>query len=211
LEIITPQTFDPRGKTLPLSVPDVQSKQFCDFAIDHASCSRVHAALLYHKHLNRAFLVDLGSTHGTFIGTVRLEAYKPEQLLLDQVFHFGASSRRYILRERPSGAMSMDETEALILEGKSYNTALNRRIATMTVPEEDFKTFKRKHHAYRVSFNDEEEIINPEDIDPTIGRFRNLVETALISRKVCMPVCDFHNKMISDLHHYVRSEGSKRL
>jgi hypothetical protein len=33
-----------------------------DFCVDHSSCSRVHAALVYHKHLNRAFLVDLGSS-----------------------------------------------------------------------------------------------------------------------------------------------------
>jgi hypothetical protein len=33
-----------------------------DFCIDHASCSRVHAVLVYHKHLDRAFLVDLNSS-----------------------------------------------------------------------------------------------------------------------------------------------------
>ena len=38
-----------------------RNPQMCDFAIDHASCSRVHSALVWHKHLNRAFLVDLGS------------------------------------------------------------------------------------------------------------------------------------------------------
>ncbi len=100
----------------------------CDFTVDHASCSRVHSALLYHKHLDRAFLIDLGSSeldivsfrllssrvlsascltefcsaaHGTFIGNVRLEAEKPEQVLVEQDFHFGASTRRYVLRERP--------------------------------------------------------------------------------------------------------------
>ena len=31
-----------------------------------------------------------------------------------------------------------------------------------------------------VSFNEDEEIINPEDIDPSIGRFRNLVQTTVI-------------------------------
>lgn len=31
-----------------------------------------------------------------------------------------------------------------------------------------------------VIFNDEEDIINPEDIDPTIGRFRNLVQTTVV-------------------------------
>lgn len=39
-----------------------RNPQMCDFSIDHASCSRVHAALVWHKHLNRAFLVDLGSS-----------------------------------------------------------------------------------------------------------------------------------------------------
>lgn len=39
-----------------------RNKQLCDFTIDHASCSRVHTALMWHKHLNRPFLVDLGSS-----------------------------------------------------------------------------------------------------------------------------------------------------
>lgn len=43
-----------------------RNAQMNDFCIDHASCSRVHAALVYHKHLNRAFLVDLGSSKHSF-------------------------------------------------------------------------------------------------------------------------------------------------
>lgn len=39
-----------------------RNKQLNDFCIDHASCSRVHAALVYHKHLNISYLVDLGSS-----------------------------------------------------------------------------------------------------------------------------------------------------
>ncbi len=39
--------------------------------------------------------------HGTFIGNLRLEAHKPTQLQLDTRFHFGASTRQYIIRERP--------------------------------------------------------------------------------------------------------------
>jgi len=35
-----------------------------------------------------------------------------------------------------------------------------------------------------VRFCDEEDIINPEDIDPTIGRFRNLVQTTVIPKKM---------------------------
>lgn len=39
-----------------------RNPQMNDFCIDHASCSRVHAVLVYHKNLNRAFLVDLNSS-----------------------------------------------------------------------------------------------------------------------------------------------------
>ena len=39
-----------------------RNPQMNDFTIDHGSCSRVHAALLWHKHLERSFLVDLGSS-----------------------------------------------------------------------------------------------------------------------------------------------------
>lgn len=96
-----------------------RNKQLNDFSIDHASCSRVHAALVYHKDLNISYLVDLGSSkqikmmkffefgpffnlmlfffsllaHGTYIGNLRLEAHKPTQLQMNSVFHFGASTR----------------------------------------------------------------------------------------------------------------------
>ena len=39
-----------------------RNPQMTDFTIDHGSCSRVHAALIWHKHLERSFLVDLGSS-----------------------------------------------------------------------------------------------------------------------------------------------------
>ena len=39
-----------------------RNPQMTDFPIDHGSCSRVHAALLWHKSLDRSFLVDLGSS-----------------------------------------------------------------------------------------------------------------------------------------------------
>nr|KAF6379938.1 protein phosphatase 1 regulatory subunit 8 [Myotis myotis] len=38
-----------------------RNPDLCDFTIDHQSCSRVHAALVYHKHLKRVFLIDLNS------------------------------------------------------------------------------------------------------------------------------------------------------
>lgn len=31
-----------------------------------------------------------------------------------------------------------------------------------------------------VTFNEEEDVINPEDVDPTVGRFRNLVTSTIV-------------------------------
>ena len=61
-----------------------RNKELSDFHVPHDSCSRVHAALVWHKHLNRPFLIDLGSTHGTWIGRMRMEAKKPTQVPPDR-------------------------------------------------------------------------------------------------------------------------------
>nr|CAH7714660.1 unnamed protein product [Callosobruchus chinensis] len=177
-----------------------RNSQMNDFAIDHASCSRVHAAFVWHKHLNRAFLVDLGSTHGTYIGKMRLEGYKPTQLPIDSGFHFGASTRNYIIRERPQtgmrpiideieksaeeadgGLLGLPETETELDNLTEFNTAHNRRISMLGISDDaDKRLTSRKRKRQCVTFNEEEEIINPEDIDPSIGRFRNLIQTTVI-------------------------------
>ena len=64
-----------------------------------------------------------------------------------------------------------------------FNTAHNRQISMVGISEMDV-SHKRKQHPLSISFADEEEIINPEDIDPTIGRFRNMVQTTIIPTKV---------------------------
>ncbi|ALC40529.1 NiPp1 [Drosophila busckii] len=185
-----------------------RNNQMNDFCIDHASCSRVHAAFVYHKHLNITYLVDLGSTHGTFIGTLRLEAHKPTQLQINSTFHFGASTRNYILRERPSGGgthknimedlpitetsdgtlLGLPESQTELDNLTEYNTAHNRRISMLGIAADE--TNVRKQNASKqgrkrrnVTFNDEEIIINPEDVDPSVGRFRNLVQTTVVPAK----------------------------
>lgn len=52
-----------------------RNQQLNDFCIDHASCSRVHATLVYHKHLNRAFLVDLGSSEYIFYISINMQSF----------------------------------------------------------------------------------------------------------------------------------------
>lgn len=115
-----------KRKTIHFSYLFGRNPQMNDVCIDHASCSRVHAALVYHEFLKKSFLVDLGSSkssfyfidrfskdcfrrtaHGTFIGSVRLEGHKPTQLQIDSMFSFGASTRKYILRERPNATIPL--------------------------------------------------------------------------------------------------------
>jgi len=189
-----------------------RNSQLNDFTVDHGSCSRVHAALVYHKHLGRTFLVDCGSTHGTFIGNIRLEGHKPMQMPVDSKFRFGASTRTYILRERPQTGnrpimdeleksaakdsnvgeagggrlLGLPETEMELDNLTEFNTAHNRRITMLGISDGDGPGGggpAKKRRKIRIQFNEEEDVINPEDVDPSIGRFRNMVETTVILKK----------------------------
>ncbi|KAI1894892.1 hypothetical protein AGOR_G00120440 [Albula goreensis] len=182
-----------------------RNPDMCDFTIDHQSCSRVHAALVYHKHLKRLFLIDLNSTHGTFLGHIRLEAHKPQQVPIDSTVSFGASTRAYTIREKPQtqpssgpgdsskageeeehrGLLGLPEEETELENLTEFNTAHNKRISTLTIEEGnlDIQRPKRKRRNSRVTFNEDDEIINPEDVDPSVGRFRNMVQTAVVPMK----------------------------
>ncbi|KAL6732411.1 hypothetical protein Aduo_003173 [Ancylostoma duodenale] len=158
-----------------------------DFAVEHASCSRIHALLLYHGVLKRFALVDMESSHGTFLGAVRLEPLKVVFVDIGVPFHFGASTRRYTLRLKLVQSKETEDeekgekmpSEQELENVTEYNTALNRRIPQLPISAEEARRKKRPRG--NVAFIEQEEIINPEDVDPSIGRFRNLVATAIIS------------------------------
>lgn len=246
-----------------------------DFCIDHGSCSRVHAALVYHKHLNISYLVDLGSSECSadclklFAGFVpsssqyayachihnsarhvhRQSAHRGPQThpaahqhhvpfwRLDALLcaarttdggaggrpqqhprgHTNDAGRRRsadrwrrrrparIARE-PNGAGRECGSGLLCVSVQStitaffhchlqqnlteYNTAHNRRISMLGITDDPVAASnaakakaarhpnRRKRH---VTFNDEEIVINPEDIDPSVGRFRNLVKSTVVA------------------------------
>jgi nuclear inhibitor of protein phosphatase 1 len=174
-----------------------RNKDKCDFPLDHESCSRVHAALVYHKHLDRFFIIDQGSAHGTFVGSKKLESNRPQQLLVDTMISFGASTRTYTLREKPKpihsigdgdidggggGLLGLPEDENEMDDLTQFNTAHNRQISMLGITDDEASS-RRKRNRAPVTFSDSEEIINPEDIDPNIGKFRNMVQTAVIPNK----------------------------
>lgn len=175
-----------------------------DIPIDHGSASRYHAALVYHKILKRSFIIDLKSTHGSFIGHIRLEASTPKQLQIDQTVHFGASTRTYTLRERPQGTQVYSiqgenkqlqellgiENEKELDDLTEFNTAHNKRVVIATATEKTEGGKRRQSESTRISFNESAETINPEDIDPSIGRFRNMISSSIVipAAELAMPV-----------------------
>ncbi|XP_030378282.1 nuclear inhibitor of protein phosphatase 1 isoform X2 [Scaptodrosophila lebanonensis] len=65
-----------------------------------------------------------------------------------------------------------------------YNTAHNRRISMLGIADDpNLRKQKQGRKRRNVTFNDEEIIINPEDVDPNVGRFRNLVQTTVVPAK----------------------------
>lgn len=168
-----------------------RNREINDFCIDHSSCSRVHAALLYHQNVSRTYLIDLASVHGTFIGSLRLDAQKPTPLPVDSSFSFGASTRRYVIRERPQNTIDealqnpseieLPETEVELENLTKFNTARNKKLEMLGAAEQ--KTAQKRKMRKGVSFNEEEEVINPEDLDPSVGKFQNLIQSSVIPGK----------------------------
>lgn len=68
-------------------------------SVHHLDGSLLNNSQLYHYLCNHYFQFNLA--HGTYIGSIRIEADKPTQLPINSQFHFGASTRTYIIRERP--------------------------------------------------------------------------------------------------------------
>ncbi|KAF1741016.1 hypothetical protein MXB_2228 [Myxobolus squamalis] len=95
-----------------------------DILIQHDSCSGIHAALVYHNDLCRWFIFDLSSTHGTFLGRVKIDPEKPTIVDPELPIRFGASTRSYFIRspnEEPIPTFIIKEpikTESLVSKSK---------------------------------------------------------------------------------------------
>ena len=85
----------------------------CDFVAGHASISRAHCALTYHKILKKCFIIDLKSAHGTFLGPLRMEAEVPKQRPYGVKVRLGASTRYYVLQEAQESADNLDSSVLL--------------------------------------------------------------------------------------------------
>ena len=87
-----------------------------DIPLDHPSCSSQHAVLQFRltsktsagktTKLVRPYVMDLGSTNGTYVNGERIEAERYVELLERDLLRFGYSSREYVLLHEESGGGS---------------------------------------------------------------------------------------------------------
>lgn len=86
-----------------------RERKIVDIPTDHPSCSKQHAVVQYRqiekedpvtgfpKRIVNPYLIDLGSTNGSFINGERLEPQRYYQLLEGDTVKFGSSSREYVM------------------------------------------------------------------------------------------------------------------
>ena len=82
-----------------------------DLPIDHPSCSRQHAVLQYRLVQNRVrpYIIDLGSSNGTFLNNQKIDPQKYVELMEKDVLKFGYSSREYVLLHENSQGEEEDD------------------------------------------------------------------------------------------------------
>lgn len=87
-----------------------RERRVCDIPLDHPSCSSQHAALQFRMTVKpaaddetrttrqvRPYLIDVGSTNGSYVNNERIEPQRFVELLEKDVLRFGYSSREYVL------------------------------------------------------------------------------------------------------------------
>ncbi|KAL1562940.1 FHA domain-containing protein DDL-like isoform X2 [Salvia divinorum] len=85
-----------------------RERRVADVPTDHPSCSKQHSVLQYRQVEEenpdggvtkrvRPYLMDLGSTNGTFVNDERLEPQRYYELFEKDTIKFGNSSREYVL------------------------------------------------------------------------------------------------------------------
>lgn len=92
-----------------------RERRVADIPTDHPSCSKQHAVLQYRQVEKEQpdgtsskkvwpYLMDLGSTNGTFVNENRIEPQRYYELFERDTIKFGNSSREYVLLHENSAA-----------------------------------------------------------------------------------------------------------
>jgi len=95
-----------------------RNRKVIDIPLDHPSCSGQHAVIQFRnvhkpdeevgdtKTVNKAYVMDLGSTNGTYLNGTRIDDSRYIQLLEKDILKFGFSSREFVLIHEGSAGNS---------------------------------------------------------------------------------------------------------
>jgi len=102
-----------------------KDRRVCDIPMDHPSISKQHSVIQYRqkptytedglldKPVVKPYIIDLGSTNGTFLNGTQVEALRYYELLEKDVLKFGFSTREYVLLHAASHLAGDDSPETL--------------------------------------------------------------------------------------------------
>ncbi|CAF1000741.1 unnamed protein product [Rotaria sordida] len=96
-----------------------RDKDQCDIRLHHPSCSNIHAILQYrlrgdsHERHIYPYLIDLGSSHGTYLNRRRIDSNRYYKLEENDVVQFGESSKEFILMDSDSSNKHNNDSKRL--------------------------------------------------------------------------------------------------
>ncbi|KAL5704171.1 hypothetical protein ACHQM5_022635 [Ranunculus cassubicifolius] len=73
----------------------------CNIVLEHPSISRFHLRIHLHPSLQKLFIIDLGSAHGTWISDQKIEPHVPVELSEGDTLKLAVSTRSYRLHWFP--------------------------------------------------------------------------------------------------------------
>lgn len=92
-----------------------RDKEQCDIRLHHSSCSNVHAVLQYRLRVDPhgrhiyPYLIDLGSSSGTYLNRRRIDANRFYKLEINDVIQFGESAKEFLLIDSESTDKYVEE------------------------------------------------------------------------------------------------------
>ncbi|KAA6417595.1 hypothetical protein WJX79_008560 [Trebouxia sp. C0005] len=106
-----------------------------DVVLSGAEASRTHAALVHHED-GKTYLIDLQSTHGTFVKGKRLPPNKPILLTDKAPITFGSSKQKYIFSGETTGSKRKAEA---VSSGSAMQSKQTVRASHLLVKHRDVR------------------------------------------------------------------------
>jgi hypothetical protein len=109
--------------------------------------SRCHAVLL-HNGNGDCYLLDLGSSHGTFIGSSKIVPYTPTLVKKSSIIRFGSMERQYIIREFPKVNVVLEAVKSIesAEEQTAYLNKYHNQASLMAEELARYRCFSMDEH-----------------------------------------------------------------